>query len=177
MVSPISAGGGFTRTGIATLVDMASRELEVDVNEAFIHRVHEGQPVEAVLDAYPEEAFAAHVIRVVPTADRQKATVKVRIALEHLEPRVLPDMGVKVRFLDVTADAYAHAIGSIPAEALVGDHVWLVSAGHAYKRAVRVGALLGNEVPVLSGLAVGDHVIVKPATSLMEGATVTLKGD
>jgi RND family efflux transporter MFP subunit len=177
MVSPISAGGGFTRTGIATLVDMASRELEVDVNEAFIHRVHEGQPVEAVLDAYPEESFAAHVIRVVPTADRQKATVKVRIGLERLEPRILPDMGVKVRFLDVTADAYAHAVGSIPSEALVGDHVWVVVAGRAHTRAVRVAASLGNDVPVLSGLALGDHVILKPSVALTEGATVTKKGE
>ena len=177
MVSPISAGGGFTRTGIATLVDMASRELEVDVNEAFIHRVHEGQPVEAVLDAYPETDWAAHVIRVVPTADRQKATVKVRIALDHLEPRVLPDMGVKVRFLDVQTDVYAHALGTIPAEALVGDHVWMVISGHARTRAVKVGPTLGNELPVLEGLAVGDHVIVKPSAALIEGASVTLKGD
>ncbi|HET7204845.1 MAG TPA: efflux RND transporter periplasmic adaptor subunit, partial [Steroidobacteraceae bacterium] len=99
MVSPISAGGGYTRTGIATLVDMDSREVEVDVNEAYINRVRAGQPVECVLDAYPDWRVPAHVISIVPTADRQKATVRVRIALDQLDPRILPDMGIKVSFL------------------------------------------------------------------------------
>ena len=100
MVSPISAGGGFTRTGIATIVDMDSREIEVDVNEAFINRVKANQKTEAVLDAYPDWIIPSHVINIVPTADRQKATVRVRIAFDELEPRILPDMGVKVSFLE-----------------------------------------------------------------------------
>ncbi len=100
MVSPISAGGGFTRTGIATVVDMDSREIEVDVNEAFINRVKANQKTEAVLDAYPDFVIPSHVINIVPTADRQKATVRVRIAFDTLEPRILPDMGVKVSFLE-----------------------------------------------------------------------------
>ena len=100
MVSPISAGGGFTRTGIATIVDMDSREIEVDVNEAFINRVKANQKTEAVLDAYPDWIIPSHVINIVPTADRQKATVRVRIGFDALEPRILPDMGVKVSFLD-----------------------------------------------------------------------------
>ena len=100
MVSPISAGGGFTRTGIATVVDMDSREIEVDVNEAFINRVKDKQKTEAVLDAYPDFVIPSHVINIVPTADRQKATVRVRIGFDTLEPRILPDMGVKVSFLE-----------------------------------------------------------------------------
>ena len=99
MISPVSAGGGFTRTGICTIVDMRSLEIEVDVSESYINRVHAGQPVEATLDAYPDWQIPAHVITTIPTADRQKATVKVRIGFEQLDPRILPDMGVKVAFL------------------------------------------------------------------------------
>ena len=99
-VSPVSAGGGFTRTGIATIVDMGSREIEVDVNEAYINRVRDGQRAEATLDAYPDWKVPGRVMSIVPTADRQKATVRVRIAFEQLDPRILPDMGIKVRFLE-----------------------------------------------------------------------------
>ena len=99
MVSPVSAGGGFTRTGIATIVDMDSLEIEVDVNESYIARVKPGQPVTAVLDAYPDWQIPAKVRTVIPTADRQKATVKVRVTFDRLDPRILPDMGVKVTFL------------------------------------------------------------------------------
>src|SRR6202035_706466 len=99
MVSPISAGGGFTRTGIATIVDMNSNEIEVDVNESYIARVLPNQPVTATLDAYPEWQIPCKVRTVIPTADRQKATVKVRIAFDKLDPKILPDMGVKVAFL------------------------------------------------------------------------------
>src|SRR6202050_1784900 len=97
MVSPIS-GGGFTRTGIATIVDMNSNEIEVDVNEAYIARVVPGQNVTAVLDAYPDWQIPSRVRTVIPTADRQKATVKVRISFLKLDPRILPDMGIKVTF-------------------------------------------------------------------------------
>ena len=99
MISPVSAGGGFTRTGIGTIVDMSSLEIEVDVNETYINRVVPGQKVEATLDAYPDWQIPAHVITTIPSADRQKATVKVRIAFEGLDPKILPDMGVKVAFL------------------------------------------------------------------------------
>jgi HlyD family secretion protein len=100
MISPISAGGGFTRTGICTIVDMDSIEVEVDVNEAFIGRVHAGGAVTAVLDAYPDWTIPASVIAIVPTANREKATVKVRIGFKQKDPRILPDMGIKVTFLD-----------------------------------------------------------------------------
>ncbi len=102
MISPISAGGGFTRTGICTIVDMESLEVEVDVNEAYINRVQPKQPVAVALNAYPDERIPAEVIAIIPTADRNKATVRVRIALLEKNPRVLPDMGVKVAFLPET---------------------------------------------------------------------------
>jgi RND family efflux transporter MFP subunit len=107
MISPLSAGGGFTRTGVCTIVDMDSIEIEVDVNEAFIGRVAAGGAVNAVLDAYPDWTIPASVIAIVPTANRDKATVKVRIALQRKDPRILPDMGVKVTFLEDGASARA----------------------------------------------------------------------
>jgi multidrug efflux pump subunit AcrA (membrane-fusion protein) len=109
MISPVSAGGGFTRSGIATIVDMASLEIEVDVAEQYIERVHPDQPIEAVLDAYKDWRIPAHVITTVPSADRQKATMKVRIGFDQLDPRILPDMGVKVSFLSERAPAGATA--------------------------------------------------------------------
>jgi multidrug efflux pump subunit AcrA (membrane-fusion protein) len=92
------SAGGFTRTGICTLVDMTSLEIEVDVSESFINRVKEDQAVEATLDAYPDWKIPCKVIAIIPTADRQKATVKVRVAFNQLDPRILPQMGVKVAF-------------------------------------------------------------------------------
>src|SRR5690606_28077765 len=125
MVSPISAGGGYTRTGIATIVDMESREIEVDVNEAFINRVKPDQKTEAVLDAYPDWTIPSHVINIVPTADRQKATVRVRIGFDELEPRILPDMGVKVSFLDASQrdanTAVSRPAVRIPASSIFKD--------------------------------------------------------
>ena len=100
MISPLSAGGGFTRTGICTIVDMTSLEIEVDVSESYIARVHEDQRVEATLDAYPDTTFPAHVIATIPTADRSRATVRVRIGFDNLDPRILPEMAISVRFLD-----------------------------------------------------------------------------
>lgn len=100
IISPVSAGGGFTRTGVCTIVDMSSLEIEVDVSEAYIARVAEGQRVEAVLDAYPDVTFPAHVIATIPSADRSRATVRVRIGFDQLDPRILPEMAISVRFLD-----------------------------------------------------------------------------
>jgi RND family efflux transporter MFP subunit len=100
IISPFSAGGGFTRTGIGTIVDMDSLEIEVDVNEAYINRVQPGQPVQSVLNAYPDWQIPSHVIAIIPTADRSKATVKVRIGLDLKDPRIVPDMGVRVSFLE-----------------------------------------------------------------------------
>jgi RND family efflux transporter MFP subunit len=184
MVSPISAGGGFTRTGIATVVDMESREIEVDVNEAFINRVKDQQKTEAVLDAYPDWVIPSHVINIVPTADRQKATVRVRIGFDTLEPRILPDMGVKVSFLeDRPAEgaqpAAARAAVRIPAGAVIreGDtsFVWRVQDGELERVAVRTGGERDGQVEVLSGINPGDVVVAAPVEGLSEGTKVKSK--
>ncbi len=181
MISPISAGGGFTRTGICTLVDMSSLELEVDVNEAYINRVRAGQPVEAVLDAYPDWRIPAHVITIVPTADRQKSTVMVRIGLDAKDPRILPDMGVKVSFvepqrLDRTGSPTARAV-TVPRTALRRDgeeDVVLVVTGESRveRRAVQVAETAGEQVKVAAGLAPGERVVVEPAETLRDGDAV-----
>jgi RND family efflux transporter MFP subunit len=181
MVSPISAGGGFTRTGIATIVDMDSREIEVDVNEAYINRVSTGQRVEAALDAYPDQMIPGHVISIVPTADRQKATVRVRIAFDALDPRILPDMGIKVGFLDAEGRERPASRITLPVAAVVreGDstRVWLVRDGKVERRAVRLGEPTGETVPVLEGLSGGEVVVVDPPTRLRDGVAVELRGD
>jgi RND family efflux transporter MFP subunit len=176
-VSPISAGGGFTRTGIATIVDMDSREIEVDVNEAYINRVHDGQRVEATLDAYPDWKVPGRVISIVPTADRQKATVRVRIAFEQLDPRILPDMGIKVRFLE-ERNAAGAASPTVPRDAVQrgddGTSVWIVRDGRVERRAVQLGAEQDGRVAVLAGLKGGEAVVVKPSPRLRDGAAVEL---
>jgi RND family efflux transporter MFP subunit len=180
-VSPVSAGGGFTRTGIATIVDMDSREIEVDVNEAYINRVRDGQLVEAVLDAYPDWRIPARVIGIVPTADRQKATVRVRIAFEKLDPRILPDMGIKVRFLEDGNAAVARAFPTIPEGALLRDgeatSVWVVTDGRAARRPVTVGETIDGRVTVTDGVQSGEAVIVGPPARLREGAAVELQAE
>jgi RND family efflux transporter MFP subunit len=185
MVSPISAGGGFTRTGIATLVDMDSREIEVDVNESFINRVRAGQKTEAVLDAYPDWVIPSHVINIVPTADRQKATVKVRIGFDELDPRILSNMGVKVTFLDSSGRdepsagsgaAPARPAVRLPASAVQRDgstsFVWRVRADRAERVAVRLGAERSGQVEVVAGINAGDVVIDRPPAGVAEGAAV-----
>jgi len=178
MVSPISAGGGFTRTGIATIVDMDSREIEVDVNEAYINRVRDGQRVEAVLDAYPDWKMPGHVISIVPTADRQKATVRVRIAFEQLDPRILPDMGIKVRFLEDRAAA-GPVSPRLASAAIVREgedtSVWVVRDGRVERRAVRLGDEQDGQVAVLDGLEGGEAVVIDPPQRLRDGAAVELQ--
>ena len=182
MVSPISAGGGFTRTGIATIVDMNSNEIEVDVNEAYIARVVPGQPVTAVLDAYPDWQIPCRVRTVIPTADRQKATVKVRISFLKLDPRILPDMGVKVTFLGnepeqksgggaaetlVPADAVREADGK--------KIVYLVKEGRIERHAVMLGGTRGSDAVVLAGITPGDTVVVKGPATLRDGQAIEIK--
>jgi RND family efflux transporter MFP subunit len=179
-VSPVSAGGGFTRTGIATIVDMDSREIEVDVNEAYINRVRDDQRVEATLDAYPDWKIPGHVISIVPTADRQKATVRVRIAFDQLDPRILPDMGIKVRFLEDETPAAATP-PRLPETAIVRDGdataVWVVTDDKVERRAVVVGEARDGQVTVTSGLAGGEVVVVAPPRRLEAGAAVELRAE
>jgi RND family efflux transporter MFP subunit len=184
MVSPISAGGGFTRTGIATIVDMNSNEIEVDVNESFIARVKDHQKVTAILDAYPDWEIPSHVRTVIPTADRQKATVKVRISFDKLDPRILPDMGIKVTFLSdepvKKADANAPVVAALlPNEALHDDGgkkiVFLVKNEKLERRAVAVGSTQGSQTEIMSGIAAGDAVVVKGPANMQDGLAVQIK--
>jgi HlyD family secretion protein len=180
MVSPISAGGGFTRTGIATIVDMDSIEIEVDVNEAYIARVEPGQRVEAVLDAYPDWRIPAKVRTVIPTADRQKATVKVRIAFDKLDPRILPDMGVKVSFLaGEPAAGQERAKAVVPREAVREIEgkpaVFVVRDGRLERRAVSLGNTGATDSEVRAGLSPGEQVVVGGPTGLRDGQRVKVK--
>jgi RND family efflux transporter MFP subunit len=182
MVSPISAGGGFTRTGIATIVDMASNEIEVDVNEAYIARVQPGQPVTAVLDAYPDWQIPSKVRTIIPTADRQKATVKVRISFIKLDPRILPDMGIKVTFLGNEPDKKSSAAAppaTIPQAAVRDDNgqkiVFVVKNDQVERRAVTTGATRSNDIEILGGLTHGEAVVVSSTTTLRDGQPVEIK--
>jgi HlyD family secretion protein len=182
MVSPVSAGGGFTRTGISTIVDMKSLEIEVDVNESYINRVRAGQPVTAVLDAYPNWQIPANVITLVPTADRQKATVLVRIGFQRLDPRILPDMGVKVTFLreaDAADKPAAQAVTLVPQAAVKTDagtsFVFLVSGNSVERRAIKTAGTDGDRVEVVAGLKGGDRVVISPPADLAPGKVIVVK--
>jgi HlyD family secretion protein len=179
IISPMSAGGGFTRTGISTIVDMSSLEIEVDVNEAYIQRVSPGQKVEATLDAYRDWTIPAHVITTIPAADRQKATVTVRIGFDQLDPRILPEMGIKVAFL---GDANAAAGRSAPvvrvARAAVrgsagGEFVFVVKGGGILeRRAVKLGPGAEDPAEVMAGLSAGERVVTAGPAELKEGHVV-----
>ncbi|MFT3807278.1 efflux RND transporter periplasmic adaptor subunit [Arenimonas sp.] len=181
MISPISGGGGSIRTGIGTLVDMDSLEVQVDVNEAYIGRVQPKMPVEAVLNAYPDWKIPAEVIAIVPTADRSKATVKVRIALNQKDPRIVPDMGVRVSFLETTP-ASAPQVSAprvqVPVTAVrkdgTQDIVFVMKDGKAERRAIKAGGTVGDQRQVLAGLNGGEQVIVEAPDTLKEGDEVRL---
>lgn len=175
MISPMSVGG-FTRTGICTIVDMSSLEIEVDVNESYINRVAPGQPAEVTLDSYPDWRIPANVIAIIPTADRQKATVKVRVGFEQLDPRILPDMSVKVAFQRADAEPAAENHVTIPRAAVQQragrDIVWVVRDGRLERRAVTLGAIQGDQVSIVAGLSDGERIVTAGPDSLVEGAAV-----
>jgi RND family efflux transporter MFP subunit len=175
MISPVSAGGGFTRTGIGTIVDMESLEIEIDVNESYINRVMPGQAVEATLDAYPEWKIPCKVIAIIPTADRQKSTVKVRVGFEKLDPRILPEMSVKVSFHDTGEGAPEHFV-VVPRNSIHNvdgrDIVFVVQNGRAERRAVTVVAAQESEVTLAAGVSAGERVIVDSPAGLLDGVGV-----
>ena len=183
MISPVSAGGGFTRTGVCTIVDMSSLEIEVDVNESYINRVSPAQRVVATLDAYPDWEIPASVITTIPAADRQRATVLVRIAFDALgDPRILPDMGVNVAFLESGPPPEESVVDAaprlwIPSEALRSDggaQVVFVARGDTVeRRAVTTGLEDGGDVEVLAGVAAGEQVVVEGPPELADGDRVT----
>ena len=178
MISPISAGGGFTRTGICTIVDMDSLEIEVDVNEAYIQRVQAAQRVSATLDAYPDWPIPAQVIAIVPAADREKATVRVRIGFVERDPRVLPDMGVKVRFLEPGPEPAEDRPPGVlvPARALRErdgtSFLFIAADGVAQRRDVEVAGVSGNEARIAAGVSAGERIIVDPSPEIVDGAAV-----
>jgi len=177
MISPISAGVGFTRTGICTIVDMTSLEIEIDVNESYINRVESSQPVEATLDAYPDWKIPCKVIAIIPTADRQKSTVKVRVGFVKLDPRILPEMSVKVGFRDAgVSGSVAGRTITLPKSAVQQqegrDVVLIVQNGRVERRAVTISSSLNDEVAVSAGVAAGERVIIDPPQSLPDGSAV-----
>ena len=181
MISPVSAGGGFTRTGIGTIVDMSSLEVEVDVNESYINRVQPGQPAITNLNAYPNWDISSEVIAIIPTADRNKATVKVRIGLLEKDARVLPDMGAKVSFLkDQIIEAPEKLEGvMIPSSSLIKEgnlsYVFVIKNGLITKTKVAVGSLSSNFSRISNGIEVGDNVVTDPSNELQNGQEVLIK--
>jgi len=181
MVSPVSAGGGFTRTGICTIVDMRSLEIEVDVNESYINRVVPGQRVTALLNAYPDWEIPAKVITTVPSADRQKATVLVRIGFDSLDPRILPDMGVKVTFLRQQEEAAGAERPTVlaPRDAVRTESsqtvVFVAHDDTVERRGVQIGLADGDRVEVRAGLRSGEQVVAPVPTELKDGARIIVK--
>jgi RND family efflux transporter MFP subunit len=180
IVSPLSAGGGFTRTGIGTIVDMDSLEIEVEVGESFIGRVQPKMPVEATLNAYPDWKIPAEVIAIIPTADRGKATVKVRVALKAKDPRIVPEMGVRVSFLESArpAEAARPQDVRVPASAIVERGQKTVAFvvkddARVEQRAITVGTTLNNDRQVTQGLKAGEVVVTTPPAELHDGSKVT----
>lgn len=178
MISPISAGGGFTRTGICTIVDMQSLEVEIDVNESYINRVEPAQPVEATLDAYPDWKIPCKVIAIIPTADRQKSTVKVRVGFDKLDPRILPEMSVKVAFREAgPAERAVQKAVIVPKAAIHQqdghDVVLVVQNERAERRAVSVASSTLDESMVNAGLTAGEKVILEWPPGLTDGVKVT----
>jgi RND family efflux transporter MFP subunit len=182
MISPLSAGGAGTRTGIGTLVDMDSLEIEVDVNENFINRVQSGQKVEATLNAYPDWKIPCAVVAVIPTADRSKATVKVRIGIQAKDPRIIPDMGVRVAFLpedkgEAAATAATQGV-LVPAEAIKDENgtkvVFVIRDETVERRAVGVGPARGGQVQVVAGLSTGERVALGDLAQLKDGARIEI---
>jgi RND family efflux transporter MFP subunit len=184
IVSPISAGGGFTRTGIGTVVDMDSLEVEVDVAESFINRVQAGMPAQVKLNAYPDWQIPAEVIAVIPTADRSKATVTVRVGFKVKDPRIVPEMGARVSFLSPTPQGPSSAPPPksvlVPSEAVQGEGsdqgvVYVIANDAAERRAVRLGAKQSDGQVLLSGVSAGESVAVSSLDKLHDGSKVRIQ--
>ena len=180
MISPVSAGGGFTRTGICTIVDMSSLEIEVDVNESYINRVSDAQRVVATLDAYPDWQIPGSVIITIPAADRQRATVLVRIGFDQLDPRILPDMGVGVAFLEAGREEESVETSRlwVPVAAVVlyadQPFVFVLRGEEVERRAIGLGLEDGTDVEVTAGLAAGERVVLEAPLQLADGDRVAV---
>ncbi len=183
IVAPSSAGGGLTRTAIVTMADLATLEVEVDVNEAYIAQIRNGQESRNTLDAYPDTSFAGRVRQVVPTADRQKATVQVKVSILDRDPRILPEMGAKVEFVRESGQGN---VAAAPGRVLVhkaaviraGEEarVWVVEEGKVSSRAVEVGPEHGDHVEIRKGLSGGETLVIDAPAGLKDGARVRVAG-
>jgi RND family efflux transporter MFP subunit len=182
IVAPAAAGGGLTRTAIVTMADLATLEVEVDVNEAYIAQIGNEQSARITLDAYPDTSFAGRVRQVVPTADRQKATVQVKVAILDRDPRILPEMGAKVVF---TRDQGATTVAAprrvlVPAAAVVRlageNRVWVVSEGRVSSRSVDLGSSHNDLVEIRKGLSGAESVVIAPPAGLKNGVRVNVVG-
>ena len=179
VVAPVASGGGFTRGAVVTMADLKTLEVEVDVNEAYIAQITDEQPTRVVLDAYPTATFAGRVRQIVPTADRQRATVQVKVSITDHDPRILPEMGARVEFLDTaTAAPNAPARIFVPAGAVVNAGavtvVWVVRDGVVKRTTVDAGPVSGGRREVRSGLSGGESLVIDPPQDLSDGAKVNV---
>lgn len=186
MISPVAAGGGFTATGICTIVDMDSLEIEVDVNEAYINRIYPGQQAIATLNAYPDYEMPVKVIAIIPAANRNQATVRVRVGFLERDTRVLPEMAVKVSFLEevIASETREEKIDGVLVPKMSisqfndQDFVWVVRKEQINRRTVVLGDDFGRQVLVVSGLEIGERIVsslsAELQTSLADGALVSV---
>lgn len=180
IVAPSSAGGGLTRTAIVTMANLATLEVEVDVNEAYIAQIRNGQRCRITLDAYPDTSFAGRVRQVVPTADRQKATVQVKVSILDRDARILPEMGAKVVFVPAGQEKLAAAPRRVivPADAVVqgpgSARVWVIAGGRVAVREVDAGPAHDDHLEIRRGLNGGESVVLQPPANLKDGARVRL---
>ena len=180
VVAPVATGGGLTRGAVVTMADLKTLEVEVDVNEAYIAQVRSGQPTRIVLDAYPQASFAGTVRQIVPTADRQRATVQVKVSITDRDPRIFPEMGARVEFLSdsVTSVEAAPPRIFVPAEAVRTEGsatiVWVVRDGRVNRVAVDAGPVSGGRREIRSGLSGGESIVIGPATELVDGGKVNV---
>jgi len=178
VVAPAVAGGGLTRGAVVTMADLSTLEVEVDINESYIGSIRHDQPAEIVLDAYPGVTFPGHVRQIVPTADRQKATVLVRVAIDSEDRRIMPEMGARVVFQDTVTSEVTNSQPRIyvPAAAVRNDGgqdvVWVMVEGRARRRSIEAGPVMGDAREVRSGLTSGETIILDPAEDLADGSRV-----
>ena len=179
VVAPSVAGTGLTRGAVVTMADLTTLEVEVDVNEAYIGEIRQDHPASIVLDAYPGASYAAHVRQILPTADRQKATVLVRVAFDSSDARVLPEMGGRVAFAADAGPAGGAPRVMIPAAAVRNvagaDIVWIVTDGTVTRREIEAGPVSGDEREVRSGLRGGETLVLDPPDTLVDGARVRIE--
>jgi RND family efflux transporter MFP subunit len=183
VVAPVATGGGLTRGAVVTMADLETLEVEVDVNEAYIAQIASGQPTRITLDAYPDSSYMGEVRQIVPTADRQRATVLVKVSILEDDPRILPEMGARVDFVEQAAGDIADSTTQpsrvfVAAEAVRDESgqpvVWVVRDGRVYRVLVEAGPVSGGRREIRDGLSGGEQVVVEGPEELEDGAAVRI---